>query len=110
MRGPKTTLKLQKVTLTADGYGGQTETATTIANITGVLRPLKPSEDILFDKETITAQYRFYMTSNDISPYLSHLTAQNRFLNGSTVLKIKGVHNVMNAGKIYVADLEYVET
>ena len=110
MRGPKTTLTLKTITRASNNAGGYTEVPTTVASIVGVLREFVPGEGVLFDKTTVRKVYRFYMMSDDIGDHTASLTEANTFVSGSTTYNIIGVHNVMNAGRMYVADLEVLDT
>jgi len=90
MRGPKTKLTLERVTLTDDAMGGHTETWSDVMDIKGVLCTIRGDERLSADKLTVIATHNFYID------YLhgETITEEDRFSLNTRIFKINYVNNI----------------
>lgn len=107
MRGTKTTCILQKLTETQDADGNISQTWPDIQTFNAVFQALQPSEDVLFDKETVTTLGKLYISRGAIQSHnRSEVTETSKIKIRKDVYKIRGVaeHTGRNAG--YTVTLE----
>jgi len=83
--GPKTELKLERKTLTADGQGGYIESWQQLRKIKGVLVPLKGNERFITGKTELFASHKFFC---DYPKDLT-ITEKDRFTLGTREFEIK---------------------
>jgi len=90
MRGPKTKLTLERVTLTDDAMGGKIETWTDVRNIKGVLCTIDGDERLSADKLTVISSHHFYIDFL----HGETISATDRFSMGTRTFKIKYPNNI----------------
>lgn len=90
MRGPKTTLTLERKILTDDAMGGHTETWADVIDIKGVLCNISGNERLSADKLMVIATQNFYID------YLhgETITEEDRFSLGTRIFKINYCNNI----------------
>lgn len=62
--GPKTTLELYEVSTTKDATGGRVPVYAKVMDVKGSLQPINASEDSKYNKQTVTAQYKFFVAQD----------------------------------------------
>lgn len=89
------TLTLNKLTVTQGASGSQSKTWSTVQTLTGSLQPVRIMEGNLFDKQTVKADYVFYVEKSQFtsSSNESELKEMNQMIYGSQTFEIKGVIN-----------------
>ena len=90
MRGPKTKLTLERVTLTDDAMGGKIKTWTDVRNIKGVLCTIDGDERLSADKLTVISSHHFYIDFL----HGETISATDRFSMGTRTFKIKYPNNI----------------
>lgn len=83
--GPKTELKLERKTLTADGQGGYTESWQDLRKIKGVLVPLPGNERFITGKVEAYRTHKFFI---DYPKDLT-ITEKDRFILGTRKFDIR---------------------
>ena len=93
--GPKTKLTLYEVSISQGTSGGQVRTWTAIQTMEGSLQPLSANEDSKYNKETMTANYRFFVSDSVfISPSTeAKLVEKNQLRYGARKFNITFVEN-----------------
>ena len=90
MRGPKTTLTLERKSLTDDAMGGKIETWADVRNIKGVLCTIDGDERLSADKLTVISSHHFYIDFL----HGETISATDRFSMGTRTFKIKYPNNI----------------
>jgi SPP1 family predicted phage head-tail adaptor len=88
IRGPKTTLTLERKTKTRDTAGGYTETWTEVKTIKGVLCNVSGDERLSADKLQVLSTHNFYLD------YQSGITEEDKFTLGARTFKINYINNI----------------
>lgn len=102
MRGPKTTVILQKPTET-DAAGTWSETWSNVETLRkAVFGPLTVTETFLFAKETVTATHRVCIGYHDIKEAnRDELVEANRLLIDGVAYDIEAVMDLKGTGRHY---------
>jgi SPP1 family predicted phage head-tail adaptor len=90
IRGPKTSLTLERKTKTRDAAGGYTETWADVAEYKGVLCTLSGNEILKYYKMTVEATHNFYLDFI----HGETITEQDRFYDGTRTFEILFVNNI----------------
>lgn len=102
MRGPKTTLSLERLTQTENAIAGFEDTWTAVTDITGVLTDATGRENIIRNKVQVTASHRFYF--DPVSGVI--VTELDRFVLGERVFEIVFVTKPLNTERAVVCMLQ----
>ncbi len=62
--GPKVTVTLLELTETKDSTGGRVTAYTTVQDMSGSLQPLRANEVSLYEKQSVVANYAFYVSNS----------------------------------------------
>ena len=90
MRGPKSTLTLERKTETRDAAGGYTIVWADVIDIKGVLCNISGNERLSADKLTVIATQNFYIDFL----HGETITEEDRFSLGTRTFKINYVNNI----------------
>jgi len=95
LMGAKVTLTLYELTTAKSASSGQVQTYTGVQTMEGSLQPLSARESVLYSKETLSANYAFYVGNSVFinSTNEGKLVEKNRLTYGSRVFDIVFVEN-----------------